>query len=85
MTDLLPLYRFLDISQGIKFYDFVFIKNPDLNTIGAVMKTYINETAGVNEILEYSQDYNAAQRSLTVTFKVSTDLGEIQSSVTVEA
>ena len=76
---------FLDISKGIKFYDFVFIKNPDLTTIASVMKAYISETPGVLEILEYSQDFDARLRKLTITYKVDTDLGEITSTIPVGA
>ena len=76
---------FLDTGAGIKFYDFVFIKNPDMTTISSIMKATILETPNVNEIIEYSQDYNAEQRKLVITYKVNTTFGLLTDTVPVGA
>lgn len=68
---------FLDLSKGIKFYDFVFVKTPDLDLIASVMKTTILETPDVLELLDYKQTLDSAKRKLEMTFKVSTTFGEI--------
>ena len=73
----------LDITKGIKFYDFVFIKNPDLNTIAAIMKAYISDTPQILEILEYSQEYDEQLRKLTITYKVQATLGVIDDTVPI--
>lgn len=74
---------FLDTSKGIKFYDIVFVKVPDLNLIASVMKTFILSTEGVLELLEYSQIYDRRLRKLTVSCKVNTTFGETENTSTI--
>lgn len=74
---------FLDNTQGVKLYETVFVKNPNLGLISSVMKSAILDTRDVNSILEYTQEYDPSARSLTVNFKVNTTYGLLESSVTV--
>ncbi len=74
---------FLDNTQGVKYFEFIFVKNPILDVVGAVLKTAILNTAGVKELLEYTQDYDNTLRNISISFKVNTDLGELTSTVTV--
>ena len=74
---------FLDNTTGIKYYEFVFVKNPDPNVVSAVMKTFILETPGVNELLSYEQKIDNSLRRLTVTFTVDTVAGQLTTSETI--
>mgnify|MGYP000366939685 CR=1 FL=1 len=66
---------FLDGTQGIRYYDFIAVKNPDMAIIDGIIKATIAETPGVLEILEYQSEYNISLRSLTITFAVNTIYG----------
>lgn len=68
---------FLDSTEGIKYYDIVFVKVPNLNLIASVIKTFILNTPEVLKLLEYTQDFNRSLRRLTITFRVNTTFGEI--------
>jgi len=48
-----------------------------------VLKATISETPDVNKILEYSQEIDNTIRKLTVTFKVDTSFGILETTVTV--
>ena len=74
---------FLDNTEGVKYYEHIFVKNPDIDVVGAVLKTRILTTRGVKELLQYSQDYDNALRSISISFKVDTDLGELTDVVIV--
>jgi len=67
---------FLDTTKGLKFYDIVFVKNPDLFFINNLIKITITEEAGILQILEYSSSFDTVQRKFNVTTKVLTDQGD---------
>ena len=66
---------YLDTSKGVRFYEDILIKNPNLPNIEVLLKDKILQVADVEEILEFDIDYNAALRSMSVTFKVRTTFG----------
>lgn len=68
---------FLDITEGIKYYEYILVKNPDLSLVSGIIKTAILNTPNVKEILDYSQAYDSVARSLTVSFRANTDFGEL--------
>jgi len=74
---------FLDATKGVKFYEFIFVKNSNPETIAAVIKAEILETPDVNKIVEYSHDLDSALRKLTIVFKVDTSFGLLENTVTV--
>jgi hypothetical protein len=74
---------FLDNTQGVKLYETVFVKNPDLNLIASLFKSTILDTTDVNSILEYNQTYDPALRELNVDFKVDTRYGIVEVTVTL--
>lgn len=78
-TRLLFIYEewFLDATQGVKYYDLVTVKNPNVPLIDSILKATIRETPDVNEILEYTSDFDASTRRFTVSFKVDTTYGPI--------
>ena len=67
---------YIDTSKGIRFFDDIMVKNPNLPSIEALLKEEILGTGGVNEILEFQLVFNRAGRSMAVNFKVNTDFGQ---------
>lgn len=74
---------FLDNTQGVKLYETVFVKNPNLSLIATMFKTAILDTQDVNSILEYNQTYDPSLRKLSVDFKVDTIYGIVETTVTI--
>ncbi len=74
---------FLDPDSGVPFFQDVLVKNPDPSVLQTVFRDAILEVPGVLALnaLELAQDRGA--RTLTVTFRVSTDVGELDGSVSV--
>ena len=68
---------FLDISKGVTYYEDILVKNYDGSRIEAVLKTVILGVPGVLELLSFDMNYDNT-RKLTVSFSVSTDLGELE-------
>lgn len=74
---------FLDNRLGIKYFDTVFTKNPDIILIDSLIKSTILSTKGVTDLLEYESEFNVALRKLTIAFKVLTEYGELSLSEVV--
>ena len=67
---------FLDITAGLPYYESILVKNPDGAEIDAIIKSEILAVEGVNELLEYSAEFDENNpRWLNVTFTVDTDFG----------
>lgn len=66
---------FLDSRQGIRYFDIVCTKNPNLSLIDSIMKATIVDTAGVNELVSYTSELDKINRSLSITFQVNTIYG----------
>ena len=66
---------FLDNTSGVKLYETVLVKNPNLRTIAALFKSVIQETRDVLSLLEYTQSFDIRTRKLTVAFRVNTIYG----------
>lgn len=74
---------FLDNTQGVKLYETVFVKNPDLGLIASTFKSAILETRDVRNIIEYDQVYDPKLRKLEISFKVDTSYGIVETTVTL--
>lgn len=61
---------FLDLSDGVPYYQNILIKNPNPDTVDGVLKDRILNTPGVDELLEFELDYDPATRKLTLAFSV---------------
>lgn len=72
---------FLDTTKGVKYFELILIKNPDLTTIASIIKTAILDTDNVTELLEYEQSYSASARELTISFRAQTEFGEIENTI----
>lgn len=71
---------FLDTTFGVDYYGSILIKNPNLTTIASIIKATILDTLDVNQLLEYTQEYDAVRRELNVDFKVDTTFGIIDTT-----
>lgn len=68
---------FADLDAGIPYFDSVFVKTPDLGALRSVFRQAILDTPGVLDVLELELDLDGSTRTLNVSFRASTDLGEI--------
>jgi len=66
---------FLDETVGIPYFEAVFQKGVSVETINGIFINEINSTDNVNEILEYSSDFDNDNREFTISFKVDTTYG----------
>ena len=74
---------FLDNTQGVKLYETVYVKNPNLSIIASLFKSVILDTRDVNSIVEYNQVYDSKNRKLIIDFKVDTIYGILETSVII--
>ena len=74
---------FADLDAGVPYFSQVLVKNPDVTQLRGVFRDAILATPGVKDLLELDLDFDSALRTLTLTFKVDTDLGELNAAVTV--
>lgn len=67
---------FLDITQGVPYFEEFFIKNPNLIHIESVLKEEIVETRGVVEITRFDSVFDKKRRILRVDFGATSITGE---------
>lgn len=67
---------FLDISEGIDFFNKVYIKNPNLDEVADLLKVRIANTLGVKEITDFIINDLTAARQLDITFSIKSTEGE---------
>jgi len=71
----------LDIKFGVPYFENVFVKSPDIPAISAIFKAAIMNVPDVNELMEFSLNYNASARSVSLAFKANTTFGIIAGSL----
>ena len=76
---------FLDTTQGIPYYQLILVKDPDLNTIQALIQNAICAVNGVMELTHFEFNYDNPSRQLSIAFSVRTTDGIINYSQTLEA
>lgn len=59
---------FLDPTQGIPYFRYVFVVNPDLRLIESIFRRVILGTVGVASLDSYSQTFDKAKRTLFPVF-----------------
>lgn len=74
---------FLNILVGVPFYADILVKNPNISNIDSILKGKILDTPGVNEILEYDSTFDNTARTYSVTFKIRTQYGESDLTVSL--
>lgn len=73
---------FLDNRQGIPYIQQIFVKNPNLDIIQALLLNAIQNVPGVVQITSFAFTYNNANRNLGVTLSVQTTNGQTINVVT---
>jgi len=67
---------FLDITQGIPYFEFFFIKAPNLIQIESILKEEIVNTRGIVELISFTSNYEARRRIFSVKFSARSISGE---------
>jgi len=68
---------FLDNTQGIPYYQQIFVKNPDVAKIDAIFTNVILSTPGITTLLEYSSRLDSTNRAFFVKFRCQSTSGII--------
>lgn len=72
---------FLDSQAGIPWFEKALVKGPRLALVRSTVRKELLSVQGVNDVLQLDLDLSAQTRTLSITFRVSTDLGEIQGTI----
>lgn len=60
---------FLDTTEGVPYFDDIWVVNPDLSLIRAIFKKVIRETDGVADVIDLDLALDRETRELTVNFE----------------
>ncbi|MBC3540666.1 hypothetical protein ACFSC6_12310 [Rufibacter sediminis] len=71
---------YLDVTDGVPYYQYILKKAPDRNTVESMFKATILETPGVTELVAFNLSYDNPIRSLYIDFKVKTIYGMVSMS-----
>lgn len=67
---------FLDITQGIPYFEQFFKKAPNLIQIDTILKEEIATTRGIAELVSFETNFNPRTRTFFVKFHARADGGE---------
>lgn len=67
---------YLDITQGLPFYEVFFVKAPNEIQIESVLKAEIVNTRGIIELTSFSSNFDPARRLFSVKFSARSISGE---------
>lgn len=68
---------FLDLREGIPYFEEVFIKNPNMGLLRGMFRRVIAETPGVDSVQTLALSLDTPTRSLSLTFKAVLTSGEV--------
>ena len=71
---------FIDLNAGIPWFQDVLVKNPDVNLLYSIFRKALLETPGVLAVNALSLSLDRGTRTLTVSYRVSTDTDELTST-----
>jgi len=71
---------YLDVTDGVPYYQDILIKSPVRITVESILKTTIIETPGVLELTSFELEYTPASRELHLDFRVKTEFGDLELS-----
>lgn len=83
----LKTYRgewFLDTARGVPWFDEIMSKDPNLVATGETLRREVSGTAGVLEVVAFSVALDRTTRTLSGSYTVTTDLGELVGTFTAE-
>lgn len=67
---------YLDITQGIPYFEEFFRKNPNQIQIESILKTEIVQTRGIVELISFDADFDKRRRIFSVNFRARSISGE---------
>lgn len=70
---------FLDIREGVPYFEYVFRKNPDLLLIRRLFRDIIKGTQGISEILSLTTGYDSKTRKGNFSFRARATNGKVVS------
>lgn len=65
---------FLDLREGIPYFEQVFIKNPDMTVVRSLLSKVVTDTPGVKDLLEASFTFDREERILYYDIRILSDL-----------
>lgn len=68
---------FLDTTEGVKYFEEIWVKNPNLNNIAALLKATILETENTVSIVDFTITLHPTTRILEITFTVQSTYGTV--------
>lgn len=75
---------FLDELRGVPWLQSILMKAPDLVAVRATLRATIAATPGVLDVPSLVIAFDAAARSLSVTFTATTDAGVLSDTLTTQ-
>lgn len=73
-----------DTSQGVPWFESVFVSNPNIVTVQSVIKNTILETPHVISLTSYSDNLDRSSREYTVQFSAITDDGLLEDQINLD-
>lgn len=67
---------FLDLREGVPYWEEVFVKNPDVSVVRTLLSRVITETPGVVDLTTAEFRFDPQERILYYTIEFSTDTGQ---------
>ncbi len=80
LSNLFTLFKgewFRDTRQGVPYFQYVFVSNPNLSLIGNLFQQVIMSAPGVAAITDSALDYNPRARTLASSFTLTTNDGAV--------
>lgn len=68
---------FMDIRLGLPYFQEIFVKRLNVETVNAVYRNEIINTPGILELQEFDLDLEKISRKLTVSFRALSTEGEV--------
>ena len=68
---------FLDTSEGVPYFEYVLVKNPNLNHVRQVIREAIEKVSDVSKVNYISLNFDEINRILYVGYEVDTEYGLI--------
>lgn len=66
---------FLDVREGMPWFEALLVKNPDLQIIKGIFRQVILDTQGVTDVTQLDLSFDSPNRLLTGTIRVLCDDG----------
>jgi hypothetical protein len=67
----------LNTSIGVRYFEDIMVKNPDLGKVESLLKAEILSTPGVNSLLSFDLIYDAKARTAAITFTCDSTFGVV--------